>query len=242
MASSPPSTGGITTIMPVFNGERYIEAAIESLLAQSLPPRQIVVVDDGSTDESGARAVAAGQGLVALVRQQNRGINPARERGLSLVTGDYVHFMDSDDLCPEGALERMYRELQDHADWHAVFGTWRNFWIEELAAESERDEAAHLRGNQTNFIASAALFRADWIRGFGPITGDSWHGPILWLAEAQRSGARFGRTDALVLERRIHHTNFSRRKTSEDLVNLVLNLHRSARRSGQTAVGGDDLE
>jgi glycosyltransferase involved in cell wall biosynthesis len=243
MASDPICSGGISTIMPVFNGARYIEAAIESLVSQSVPPCQILVIDDGSTDDSGARAVAAGKGLVQLVQQPNLGINAAREQGRALVTGDYVHFMDADDLCPQGSLATLREALATHQDWVGVFGKWQNFWIEELAAEQEREESAHLRGEQVNFIVNAALFRNGWLSGAEAMTDHCWHGPIVWLADAQRSGAKFGRSDTLTLKRRIHHTNFSRGKSADDLVNLVLNLHRGARnrRNGRNVeAAGDD--
>ena len=224
------SEGAISCIMPVHNGAAYIEAAIESLLRQSMPPGQVIVVDDGSTDDSAERASAMDKDLVQVIGQSNQGPNAAREAALPLVTGDYVHFFDADDLCPPGALQTLHEALQSHPDWQAVFGKWRNFWIDELKAEQMADHSSHHQGDQYGLSLAAGLFRTGWLQQVERMNSDHvWHAPILWLDDLQRSGAAFGRIDALTLERRIHHHNMSRQKSQDDLVNLVLNLHRAAR-------------
>jgi glycosyltransferase involved in cell wall biosynthesis len=231
------SRGAISCIMPVYNGARYIEAAIESLVRQSVPPAQIIVVDDGSTDDSGALAIAAGKGLAEVIRQENRGPNLARETALPLVSGDYIYFIDADDLCPAGALEAMLDALQADPEWDAVFGTWCNFWIDELAGEEETEGAAHLRGDQQNLFLNAGLLRSAWLKRAERMTSsDLWHAPILWLAEMQRCGAHFGRINVPTLHRRIHHSNISRQKSHDDLVNLAFNLHRAARSQKKASV------
>jgi glycosyltransferase involved in cell wall biosynthesis len=241
------SKGAISCIMPVYNGARYIEAAIESLVRQSLPPTQIIVIDDGSTDDSGERAIAAGQGLVQLVRQPHSGANAARDAGLAHVTGEFVFYMDADDLCPEGAIEAMKDALESHPQWDGVFGKWKNFWIEELAAEEASDSAAHLRGEKVDVMLNTGVLRTSLLRQSGPMaSAEHWHTPILWLAEIQRAGAVFGRIEALVLQRRIHFSNLSRQKSPDDLANLALRLHRAARSgrktSRATGISGENIE
>jgi glycosyltransferase involved in cell wall biosynthesis len=240
------SEAAISCIVPVYNGAAYIEAAIESLVRQSLPPAQIIVVDDGSTDDSAERAIAAGKGLVQIIAQANRGPNAAREAALPLATGDYVHFFDADDLCPAGALRALHEALQSHSDWQAVFGKWRNFWIDELKAEQAALHSSHHEGEQYGLSLAAGLFRSAWLREAGRMASDHlWHATILWLDNLQRSGAAFGRIDVLTLERRIHHHNISRQKSQDDLVDLVLNLHRAARnrkKGPAPIIAGDKLE
>jgi glycosyltransferase involved in cell wall biosynthesis len=234
MDSEPGRAGAISCVMPVFNGARYVEAAIASLVGQSLRPNEIIVIDDGSTDDSADRAVAAGNGLVRLVRQVNSGANAARDMGLSRATGDFVFYLDADDVCPEGALKALHDALQAHPEWDGVFGKWRNFWIEELAAEEASEAAAHLHGEKTDILLNSGLLRTSLLRRLPPMaTPEHWHTPILWLAEVQRTGAAFGRIEPLVLHRRIHHNNMSRQKSSDSLANLALRLHRAARSSRQ---------
>src|SRR4051794_33568080 len=87
----------VSVIVPVHNGAEFLAEALNSLLAQTRRPDQIIVVDDGSTD--GSADVASRFGTeVTLVRQENRGPSSARNRGLDLASGSHVGFLDADDL------------------------------------------------------------------------------------------------------------------------------------------------
>lgn len=85
----------ISVIIPTFNGERYLEAALTSVLAQPWRPLEVVVVDDGSSDSTVAVAQTSG---VRVVRQMRRGAAAARNLGLSAARGDFIAFIDHDDL------------------------------------------------------------------------------------------------------------------------------------------------
>ncbi len=88
----------ISAIIPSFNRADLIGETLRSLLSQSLPPHEVIVVDDGSGD--GTPDVVASFGKdVTLVRQANAGPGPARNTGFARACGDVIHFMDSDDLC-----------------------------------------------------------------------------------------------------------------------------------------------
>lgn len=230
MAIEQGASPGISCVVPVYNGATYIEAAVRSLVEQSLPPFEIVVVDDGSTDDSGARAVAAGEGLVRLVRQANRGMDSARNAGRAATVGAFVHFLDADDLCPPGALADMQEALAANPGWDAVFGRWQNFWIAEL--EQERDKAgAQMIAEQRTLFLTAGLFRQRLFDRRGPFATDiGWQSATVWIVEAQRSGAVWGRVERLTLARRIHFSNGSREKSLDGMTDLVLNLHRATRR------------
>jgi len=95
----------VSCIVPVFNGERYLAAALESVLGQSRSPDEIVVVDDGSTDGSAAVVRRYGS-RVRYFRQDPRGAAAARNRGVELSGGDFLAFIDQDDLWRPRKLER----------------------------------------------------------------------------------------------------------------------------------------
>lgn len=91
----------VSVIIPVYNGERFLDEALHSVLAQTLPPDEIVVVDDGSTDGSAAIVaglVSASPLPIRYIHQENRGPAAARNRGLQAVRSDLVAFLDADDL------------------------------------------------------------------------------------------------------------------------------------------------
>jgi glycosyltransferase involved in cell wall biosynthesis len=96
----------ISAVIPAFNRERTIGRAIESALAQTCPPIEVIVVDDGSTDNTAA-AVAAYGDSVRYVHQPNAGASAARNRGVALANASWVAFLDSDDYWFEDHLERM---------------------------------------------------------------------------------------------------------------------------------------
>lgn len=87
----------ISVVVPAFNRERVLAATLESLLNQTARAREIIVVDDGSTDDSAGVAESFGP-PVRVIRQDNRGPGAARNAGFRAATGEFIHFFDSDDL------------------------------------------------------------------------------------------------------------------------------------------------
>lgn len=101
MSGAPSTSGRASIVVPAYNAEDHLAEAVDSALAQTHEPTEVVVVDDGSTD--GTAEVARQYGdAVRYVRQENRGVAAARNRGLADAAGDYVCFLDADDwLHPE---------------------------------------------------------------------------------------------------------------------------------------------
>ncbi len=97
----------VSVIMPVYNTEPYLEEAVNSILNQTLRDIELVAVNDGSTDGSPAilERFAAQDPRVRVVSQPNAGLSATRNRGFELARGEYVYFMDSDDLLEGDALE-----------------------------------------------------------------------------------------------------------------------------------------
>lgn len=111
----------ISVIIPCYNQGRYLSGAIESALAQDYPCKEIIVVNDGSTDNSAEVSAAFGN-RIAYLQQSNRGVAAARNAGLRIAQGDYVTFLDSDDLYLPGALARQANFLDTHPDIGLVWG------------------------------------------------------------------------------------------------------------------------
>ncbi len=112
------NTPTLSVIIPLYNKEREIGDTLRSVLAQTLQPTEIVVVDDGSTDGSAAivREIAAHAPLVRLVEQPNAGECAARNRAIAESTGDYIALLDADDQWRPGFLQEIATLIQEFPD------------------------------------------------------------------------------------------------------------------------------
>ena len=110
----------VSVVVPCFNQAHFLPEAIESVLAQTYPNVETIVVDDGSTDNTSA--VAERYPGVRAVRQHNQGLAAARNAGLNVATGAYVVFLDADDLLLPDALTVGVRALEERPEVAFVFG------------------------------------------------------------------------------------------------------------------------
>lgn len=109
------SQANVTVVLPAYNVEKYIDDALTSLLEQTLPPRQIIVVDDGSTDATAERVRRFQDDHdIQLITQSNAGPGPARNAGALLATSDYLYFLDADDRLDRDFLKKIEKSIEDY--------------------------------------------------------------------------------------------------------------------------------
>ncbi len=116
-------TGGISVVIPLYNHERFIEAAIESVLRQSLTPGEIIVVDDGSTDRSAEilRDLCVAHPEIIFWSQPNQGAHHTINAAIHRATGDFISILNSDDLYRPERLEACWRLMQQEPATSAIF-------------------------------------------------------------------------------------------------------------------------
>lgn len=104
----------VTVVVPVYNVAAYLDEAVGSVVAQSVTDWEMILVDDGSTDESGAMcdAWAQREGRIRVIHKANGGLASARNAGLDAARGEWIMFLDSDDLWDQGLLETMLAATQ----------------------------------------------------------------------------------------------------------------------------------
>lgn len=172
-----------SAIIPAFNTEAYIADAIQSIRAQTVPPREIIVVDDGSTD--GTAEIVSGLGAdIRLIRQENRGSGPATTVAIQAVTTELVAGLDSDDIWLPHKVESQLRAFKVMPDIAACFVRMRQF---QHGTDPNAD------GPVTDaWVRSAMLIRTEVALGAGPIVDPPGRiGQLIdWLALIRERGHR----------------------------------------------------
>ena len=103
----------VSVIIPVYNVEKYLEKCLDSVLSQTFKNLEIILVDDGSTDGSSKiiDTYSLKDSRIKVIHKENGGVSSARNKGLEVATGEYVCFIDSDDIIEENFIEELFNEL-----------------------------------------------------------------------------------------------------------------------------------
>ncbi len=203
MTASAPE---ISVIIPVHNGEKFLGESVESVLAQSAPPGQIVIVDDGSID--GSAAVAARFGTaVRCVHQDHRGPSAARNHGLAATTGSLVAFLDADDIWPSGWLATARATLEPGMD--LALGLVKCLRPDGLNAYHPVDPAFH------SFNIGGALFRRSAFDRVGRFDETLRLGEdIDWFLRAREKNLPIQLINEVALHYRRHEDSMTRDKSA----------------------------
>lgn len=209
------SAPSVSVVMPVWNGLPYLADALESLRAQTRAPDEVIVVDDGSTDGSGA-LVASLLPSARVVRQENGGVSAALARGVAEARGDLVAFLEADDVWRPDKLQREVAYFAAHADvghtlCHAdVFlepGTPRPTWL-----RAQLLEAPVLLAFMSALVVRRSAFAS--VGGFDP--SYRYGQDTEWLMRAQHAGIVRAILPETLVRRRIHGTNLSTAQRHSD--------------------------
>ena len=146
-----------TVIIPAYNRERFIAKAIESVLAQTLQPEDIIVVDDGSTDRT-AEIVRSYENSVKLIQIENNGSGPSRPRniGIEAAKSKYITLLDSDDYFLPTLLER-HEQIQTHYPDIGLVG--QNFFRDRSGTDELEQNDPYIARNCQKQIASNKFYR-----------------------------------------------------------------------------------
>lgn len=128
----------ISIIVPVYNAEKYLDQCVQSLMAQSLREIEIILIDDGSVDNSGEMCdeYSKNDNRVKVVHQNNQGQSVARNNGIEISTGDYVMFADSDDWVMQDFCRIPYEKAVQHEADCVMF---KYAWVEKGKCEFQKD-------------------------------------------------------------------------------------------------------
>lgn len=200
---------GISVVIPVYNGARYLSECIESVRNQTLPVTEIIVVDDGSEDDT-PKVAAGWSDRIRYERISHGGAARARNHGIRLVATDVVAFIDSDDIWLHSKLDLQMAALSRENDPAMVFGHVQQFVSSDLTPE----EAAGFKFNPAplpGLAPSTLLIRKPDLDRVGPFDESLATGEFIeWSSRASDLGIKAVLVPDVVCRRRLHRNNMGR--------------------------------
>lgn len=196
----------ISVVIPVYNCEKYIAKAVESVIRQDYHPLEIIVINDGSTDKSG-EIIESFLPQIKYHCQENKGLASALNQGIKLTTGNYITFLDQDDLWLENKLNTQIGHFNNNSDLDIVFAHCQQFKSPELSAQEKQkikivDEIIPAYFKGTMMIKKESFFRV------GYFDENINYGEFVdWYFKAKESNLNILMLSDVFLKRRIHTTN-----------------------------------
>jgi len=188
----------VSVIVPLYNAARFIAEALASIRSQTVPAGEIIVVDDGSTDEGPGIVAAAAD--VRLVRKPHSGIGDTVNTGVAIARGDLIAFLDDDDRWLPEKTALQIAALDRDEGLAMVFGHGRRF-LDTGAEERVVDVRPAVS-------RCSGLFRREALATVGKFGTGEAHEFMSWMLAAGEAGLRYGILPEIVYERRIHDANY----------------------------------
>lgn len=199
----------VSVIIPVYNGARHLRAALESVFAQTYRPIEVIVVDDGSVDDSGDIAQSFPE--VRYSKQANQGVAAARNNGIAAARGEFYAFLDQDDLWKPEKLKLQIDYLQSHPEIGYTL-TQQQFFLEPGAALPPWFRKDLLAVVHTGWVLGTLVVRRTVFEKIGNFaTGYSAANDSDWFFRAKAAEIQMAVVPELLLLKRIHEANDSAR-------------------------------
>lgn len=242
---------GIDVIIPVFNGEDYIEAAIQSVCRQTLPPERIIIVDDGSTDGTGAlmARLAEQDARVLCLSRANAGVSAARNAGIAASSAPFIAFLDADDIWLPEKLERQMAAFERggpetgfvHSSYFFIDAQDGRLSDRNVVPPKQRGDIFMpllLEGYVLSGSASSVVVRRDVLDRAGHFDERLFHGEDwdLWIRLARISKVDF--TPEAVVGIRVHDRSAQRRPAPERAIRFF-RQHMLVYSKWEELTGGD---
>lgn len=231
------SEASVSVVVPAFDAGAHLRGALECILGQTRPPDEVLVVDDGSSDDTAAIARAWGA-PVRLVEQATSGPAATRNRGAAEAAGDLLAFLDPDDRWLPHKLEVQVAHLEADPGAAGCVSRVRQVWAEGFDREAAH-YAAHPRmatdGVPGYATTSLLVRRGAWAEVGSLDTGRWYSDATEWFVRARDRGVRIDLLDDVLVLHRLHDRNLTRRRPAEsadEFLDLVHGRLRARRARG----------
>lgn len=197
----------VSVIIPVYNGDKYLSEAIGSVLAQTYRPIELIIVDDGSTDNSAQ--IAQSYKGIRYIYQHNKGVTEARNVGILSSQGDFIAFLDQDDLWTTNKLSVQIAYLHKYPEVGYVLAG-QKFFLEPGAIAPPWLKKELLLHDQIGYLPGTFVVRRRVFNRIGLFDPTYKIGSDTdWLARAKDLKVPMAILPEVLLIRRIHHSNQS---------------------------------
>ncbi|MCH8245132.1 MAG: glycosyltransferase family 2 protein [Bacteroidetes bacterium] len=213
----------VSVVIPVHNGAKYLKQAVESVRCQRWPNLEILIVDDGSTDDTADVARSLGASI-QLISQEQSGAAVARNRGVAEAQGKWLAFLDADDLWTESKLELQINTLQSNPSIDIVFGHVVQFICPTLSVK-EKALLACPPDAVPGFHPGTMLLEKATFLNIGEFDTQWDVGEFVdWYAKAIEMGVKSTMLTDILMKRRLHNTNqgiYKRDSYSRDYLRIL---------------------
>lgn len=214
----------LSIIMPVYNAGYYLEEAVESISNQTWNgEKEIIIVDDHSEDNSFSKAQRLGDRVISV---EHGGAAKARNVGLKMACGDYVLFLDADDVLSQDALDNLFTAMEDDSNCDVVYGKAKDFVSPELSSE-QRMKLQARENCYGGVLPGCALIKKSVFDRNGYFDENLSSGETVdWMMNLKEAGAVVREINQVTLRRRLHMTNTGRLKRKEEMKNYAAILRK----------------
>jgi glycosyltransferase involved in cell wall biosynthesis len=212
----------VSVVIPVYNGEKHLHQTIQSVLEQTFRPLEIIVIDDGSTDGTAAVTKEFSK-QIRYFQHDNRGTAASRNRGVAESEGDYIAFVDADDLWHREKIEKQMNYLTHHHTIEVCVTYIENFWSDEIPEDQRPDTGRP--DLMPGYTFSTLMVSRPGIEQVGPLKEHLKHtDDTEWFLRAREKGVAVGILKENLVRRRLHLSNQSRisaDRSSNEYLDLV---------------------
>jgi len=202
------STSFVSVILPVYNGAQYLNETIDSVLMQAYPTLELIVVNDGSVDNS--EGICKTYQNIRYVYQENQGVPFARNHGVSLAKGEFLSFIDQDDLWMPGKCEAQMMAFQKHPHLGYCL-TRQEFYLTENVERPDWCPEDWLNRPVAGFSPSTLMIRKTLFEKMGPFdTSLPTGSDTEFFFQLKDADVPFTQLEEIYVRKRIHQDNQSK--------------------------------
>lgn len=213
----------VSVVIPVYNAAPYIKECIESVLAQTHQPQQVLVINDGSTDQSTEMLLPYAQkGLIQLQTRENRGVASTLNEAIDLAEGDLIAFLDADDVWLPHKLHQQVDCLQTNPSLDACFGYVRQFISPDLSPAVQAGIHCPPEA-QPGWLKQTMLIRRSAFQQTGLFSTKYHTGDFIdWFMRATEAGFAYTMLPVTVTLRRLHRSGLaSQQQYQKEFVHIL---------------------